>query len=303
MTRRRDVPASVRARLSNWAKENGEEFQRVLVRYAIEGFLRRLAASRHRDDFVMKGAGLYLVWRCETLRHTRDIDLLGIGDRSPEGVRGRIAEVCSIEVTEDGLSFDAASFETATIREDDEYQGVRVRFDALLAAARIKVQVDVGFGDAVVPAPEVKSFPALLDLPAPRVRAYTLESVVAEKFHAMVTLGEANGRLKDFYDLRTFSRELPIDGTTLVRAVRTTFQRRTTAVPVSAPTCLLPRFYEDGERTKLWTSFLRRQRLDDVPGGFASVCEDLRGFLMPVLDAVAAGRETPGAWRPGGPWR
>jgi predicted nucleotidyltransferase component of viral defense system len=202
----KDVGASVRARLLGLARERKEDFQLVLTRYANERLLFRLAQSPHASRFVLKGAALFTVWTGEPHRATRDIDLLGFGDPSEEALRSLFAEVLALEVAEDGVQFDLGSMTVGPIREDQEYGGVRIVLGAQLTSAKVRLQIDVGFGDAITPDAVVVSLPALLDFPAPRLRAYPRETVVAEKTEAMVKLGLANSRMKDFYDLVILSR-------------------------------------------------------------------------------------------------
>lgn len=196
-----NVGASVRARLLRLARERGEDFQLVLTRYASERLLYRLTSSRHASRFVLKGAALFTLWTGRAHRATRDLDLLGFGDSTEPHVRAVFADVLAGDVCDDGVRFDEDSLEVGPIREEQEYGGVRVVVIARIASAKVRLQVDVGFGDAVTPEAAMVEFPTLLDFPAPRLRAYPRETVVAEKVEAMVQLGLANSRMKDFYDL------------------------------------------------------------------------------------------------------
>jgi len=229
--RPKDIGVSVRARLLRLARERGEDFQLLLIRYANERLLYRLSESRHGPDFVLKGATLFTVWTGHAHRATRDLDLLAFGDPSEKRVRQIMAEILALDVEDDGVRFDADSLDVGPIREEQEYGGIRVVMTARVTTAKIRLQVDIGFGDAVTPDAVLVEVPPLLDFPAPRLRAYPRETVVAEKLETLVQLGLANSRMKDFYDLVVLSRMFEFDGELLTRAIRATFERRSTPVP------------------------------------------------------------------------
>lgn len=207
-----NVAASVRQRLLDLSRERGEDFQLILTWYAAERFLYRLALSKHSNQFILKGAMLLNVWMDRSHRPTRDLDFAGYGEGSPERLVNLFHEICQVEVEEDGLQYEAESIQVNEIRENQEYQGKRVRLVAYLETARIPVQIDIGFGDVVTPDAEEISYPTLLDSPAPRILVYPPETVVSEKLQAMVALGILNSRMKDFYDLRIISKQLTFDG-------------------------------------------------------------------------------------------
>ncbi len=207
-----NIGASVRARLQRLAREQGEDFQLLLTRYANERLLFRLSTSGHAQQFVLKGAALFTLWTGKPHRATRDLDLLGFGDPGVEHVRQVFSEVLAREVADDGVHFDLPTLAVGLIREDQEYGGVRVEVVARVTNAQVRLQVDVGFGDAITPEALVVEIPALLDFPAPRLRAYPRETVVAEKLEAMVKLGMANSRMKDFYDIAVLARSFPFQG-------------------------------------------------------------------------------------------
>lgn len=219
------LPVSVQTRLVQHAKAIGIDPNLVLTRYATERILYRLSQSAYADRFILKGALLMLVWLGETVRPTRDADLLGFGDLSEDSLAQ-----CAEQVAPDGLEYLAPSIRVAAIREGDAYGGLRVTIQARLGNARLPVQIDVGFGDALVPEPEWLEYPGLLDLPRPRLRAYRPETAIAEKFHAMVVLGEANSRMRDFFDIYALAKDQEF-GDDLVQAVRATFERRRTVIP------------------------------------------------------------------------
>ncbi|MBI5490296.1 MAG: nucleotidyl transferase AbiEii/AbiGii toxin family protein [Deltaproteobacteria bacterium] len=221
MTKRpRDIAASVRQRLLELARSRNEEFQTLLTRYGLERFLYRLSVSPHTDEFVLKGAMLFAVWTGEMHRATWDVDLLGRGDAEAGRIRKLFAGVCGVRVEDDGISFDDGSVRAERIREDQIYEGLRVRVAGRVGTARIQLQIDIGFGDAVRPPPRKLPFPTLLGMSAPVLKSYPREAVVAEKVQAMVVLGMANSRMKDFYDLWTLATKFPFEGRSLSDAVR-----------------------------------------------------------------------------------
>lgn len=229
------LPVSVHVRLVRHAKAIGADPNFVLARFAVERFLYRLCRSRHADRFVLKGALLMLVWLGETIRPTRDVDLLGFGEMTEQSLTRIFTEVCDIEVEPDGLEYLSSSLRAAPIRPDDAYGGLRATLQARLGKARLRVQIDVGIGDAVTPAPEWLEYPSLLDLPRPRLRAYRPETAIAEKLHAMVQLGEANSRMRDFFDIHALAQHRRFNGEPLAGAVRATFERRRTPIPRVSP--------------------------------------------------------------------
>lgn len=297
----RDMAASIRERLSRGAHDRGEDFQLTLQRYAVERLLFRLDRSPYRDRFVLKGAMLYVVWGGEIYRPTRDLDLLGYGTPSAEVVAACFRTLCSLEVSDDGLLFLPDSIQVEEIREAAEYGGIRARVQARLGKVRIDLQVDIGFGDVVVPDPVEVSFPTLLGGPEPRIRAYSPESVIAEKLHAAAVLGDANSRMKDFYDLFNLSRLFSFEGPALIKSIEATFERRGTALPASFP--IPSTFFNQDAHARQWRAYLKRNRLDAAPQDFTSVGESLRGFLVKPYEALVAGREFPSSWVPGGPWK
>ena len=281
----KNIGASVRARLLRVSKEKGQNFDLVLTHYAIERLLYRLAQSRHADRFVLKGAMLLLTWFEEPFRGTRDLDLLGYGDPAPDAVLEVFREVLGQDQP-DGVVFDAGAVRIGRIREENAYGGLRVRATADVGGARIAVNVDVGFGDATEPPPEWLDYPVLLDMPAPRLRGYTRETVVAEKFQAMVDLGMANNRMKDYYDVWIISQVFEVDRWRLAGAISATFARRGTAIPDGVPDGLSLAFAEDALKRQQWESFKRDLEVD--PGPLDGVVRALEAFLM---SAAAAARE------------
>ncbi len=300
--RPRNIAASIRQCLLDLARERGEDFQALLIRFGVERLLYRLARSPHRDAFIVKGATLFAVWTGVPHRPTLDLDLLGYGDGSIARLESVFHEVCAIPAEEDGLAFDPASVRGSVIREDQEYEGVRLVLTASLDGARIPLQVDVAFGDAVVPAPREEAFPTILDLPPPTLRVYPREAVAAEKFQIMVALGIANSRMKDFYDVWLLARQFEFQGETLAEAIRATFERRRTPIPDADPLALTSTFAGDTGKARQWAAFVRKSRLQPAAPTLADAVALIRDFLLQPARAVLAGEPFPLVWRAGGPW-
>lgn len=270
--------ASVQARLLNRAKERGEDFSLVLSRYAVERFLYRLSVSPDRDRYWLKGALLFDLWFDVPHRPTRDADFLGFGPADADTLAGTVREICGI-AGDDGMVFDAASIRIEEIREQAGYGGLRVRLVGLLGKSRCSVQLDVGYGDAVTPGPDEIVYPTLLDdQPAPRLRAYPRVTVVAEKLEAMVSLGMASTRMKDYFDVLALAREGALDVGSLADAIAATFARRGTALPSSVPLGLSEEFARDATKLKQWQAFLRKNRLE-APA-LELVVAEVRDFLV-----------------------
>ena len=278
----RDGPArSVQARLAQHARTIGVDPNLVLTRYAVERFLYRLSRSPHSEQFVLKGALLMMVWLGETLRPTSDADLLGFGELSDDALATIVMSVCTVPVEPDSVEFDAASVRVEPIREEAAYGGRRVRLNARAGSARLTVQLDIGIGDAVTPAAEWLEYPALLDLPRPRLRAYPRETVISEKLHAMVMLGTRNSRMKDYFDLHALAQEGAVDAVGLGAAIAATFARRSTAVPEGAPPGLGEDFAHDAVALRQWSAFVTRNRLVAPP--FGEVVAVVREFVREPL--------------------
>lgn len=275
--------ASVRDRLLALSREQRIDFQILLTRYALERLLWRLGASDWRDRFILKGAMLMTSWFDAPHRPTRDIDFLGYGDPAPESVLAVFQEICAI-ARDDGVIFETGGFSIDRIREETEYGGLRLKGVALIDGARVRIVIDVGFGDATEPEPEELDYPVLLDQPAPRLRGYARETVIAEKLQAMVMLGLANTRMKDYFDILTLLDAQPPDHDRLVRAIRATFTRRRTAIPAEVPDGLSGVFATDPERMRQWDRFTAD--LVASPISLVDVVARLREALMPVFDAV-----------------
>ena len=297
-----NTAASVRNRLMVVAKQRGEDFNYVLTRYGLERLLYRISVSRHANVFTLKGAALFQLWTNQPHRPTRDLDFLGCGDPAPERFENLMRDVCSTLVDDDGLQFDPNSIVAEQIKEDAEYLGIRLRIVARLHTARIPLQLDIGFGDAITPASLQVSYPALLDFPAARIAAYPRETVIAEKYQAMVVLGIANSRMKDFYDIWTLAREFSFAGQDISSAIAATFARRQTPLPATQPLALTDDFAGDARKQTQWKAFLRKGRLADNSLELSTVTELLSRFLMPATAAARQESDFDVTWPAGGPW-
>jgi predicted nucleotidyltransferase component of viral defense system len=274
---RANLGASVRARLLRIAQASGQTYELVLTRYALERLLYRLSISPHAERFVLKGAMLLMTWFEDPHRGTRDLDLLGFGDPDPDAMLAVFREIVAIEAG-DGVAYAREALRIERIREDLAYGGLRLRGVATIAGARLALTVDIGFGDAIDPGLEEIEYPALLGMPAPRLRAYARETVIAEKFEAMVVLGRANSRMKDFYDIWMLSRAGGFADDRLARAIAAIFARRGTAIPIEPPDALTPAFAVDEPKRQQWRAFVSNVAMG--PGELSRVVADLAAFLV-----------------------
>jgi predicted nucleotidyltransferase component of viral defense system len=252
----KNLVASIRQRLHQLSVKERVDFQLLLTRYAVERLLYRLGQFEYRERFVLKGAMLLIAWEGWMPRPTRDVDL-GYGRPDETELRSLFEILCHVQVVPDGLSFHPETIQVDDIRQEQAYAGKRVRLHTTLGKARLDVQVDIGFGDVVVPRAVPLNFPTLLELPPPTILAYSKESVVAEKLEALVRFGMANSRMKDFYDLWMIARQLPFDGATLAEAMAATFARRRTRFPLEAPLALTTAFSGDRMKQTQWRAFLQ----------------------------------------------
>jgi hypothetical protein len=299
-----NVAASVKARLLNATRGSGEEFERTLSRFAIERFLYRLGKSGARDRCVLKGASLLSVWLAKPYRATRDIDVLAFAPADDRAIRAMLEEICSVQCPEDGLRFDLADLRIDPIRVEEEYAGRRARFLAYLGTARIRVQMDFGFGDAPGKFEKIH-YPVILeDLPVPEVRAYPREASIAEKFESMVKLGTQNSRMKDFHDIWALAGEFAFDGITLRNAITACFDRRGTAWAQEVPSALTPAFYADPDLRNRWAAYLEGSGLiARPPAQFELIGERVIQFLGPVRTSIISAAAFDATWPSAGPWK
>jgi hypothetical protein len=300
----RNVAASIRDRLRNHARATGQDFQRVLTRYGIERFLYRLAKSRIRERFVLKGAMLLATWADTPFRATGDLDLLGFGDPGVETARSAFAHLCGLQTdVDDGLVFVQETIMVERTREDEEYKGLHVRLDARLDTTVIAILIDIGFGDVIHPAAIEVDYPRLLtDLPAANIRAYPAATVIAEKFDTMVRFGDFASRLKDHFDIWAISRTFDFDTAALAAAIGLTLANRERELPEEWPASLTDEFAVDPATARQWGAFLRRTAPALTPPPFPELVIELRTFLDPVLDRVRDSAVPNRLWSPTTGW-
>ena len=299
----RNIGASVRARLTLRARKRKENVQLVLTHYAIERLLYRLSLSDYSRQFVLKGAMLVKLWTPAPYRATADLDLLGFGDDAPERICAVFRNICVLEVPNDGVIFKPETLEVVITRIEVEYGGIRLTMIAEVAGAQLPVRIDIGFGDVVTPSVREIDYPSMLDMPAPRLRAYPPETVIAEKFQALVFLGMSNSRLKDMFDLWTISETFSFDGNIIADAIRATFERRHTAIPTVKPIALTVAFSQDATKQAQWRGFLRRTAITTSPDSFAELQSKVAAFVLPPTEALAAGTTFDRKWEAGNRWR
>lgn len=298
----KNIPASMHAKLLNISRKRRADFNQLLVQYAIERLLFRLSRSKHRERFILKGAMLYPTWNATPFRSTRDLDLLGFGDASLDALVTVFQEICSQEYPEDGIEFISSSIKAEEIRALEEYAGVRVLIDSRLGSARLKVQVDIGVGDAVIPPPAEIEYPTLLDHPKPQLRAYRPETVIAEKLHALTQHGMMNTRMKDYFDLLFLSRTFAFDAPLLAKAVQATFERRGSGVPTETPIGLSSEFGDSQLKQTQWKAFYQKVVAEDSVPSLPEVVSEIAAFLLPLLNFCSKPDTILGNWPPRGPW-
>lgn len=297
----KNVPASVHQRLLNKARELSCPFDEILQHFAIERFIYRLSKSPHANRFVLKGALMFSAWTGSMSRPTMDIDLLGKIENNLELIAAVVKDTCDTEV-DDGIVFHKDTVIATRITEDADYMGVRILLRGNLGSIRLFLQIDVGFGDVVVPGPGKVNYPVLLDFPPPELHGYTMESTIAEKFQAMVKLGLLNSRMKDFYDIWFLARMFDFSGETLMEAIETTFEKRKTPL-IKEPTVFNLAFMKDDTKQAQWEGFIEKAKLTDAPSSFEDVVEAIKVFLQPIVDSIISKQTFQSSWISPGPWR
>jgi hypothetical protein len=278
-----DIAKSIHQRLLNIRDKTGEPFNNLLVRYGLERLLYRLVLSGHADSFVLKGAMLFALWHDVPGRPTRDIDLLGLGHPTHQHLKQIFTDACQVEMVNDALELDSDSIKTEDIRDDQEYFGIRIRMLGFLGNARVPIQIDVGFGDAVVPSPNKIEYPSILELPAPRLNAYHPATVIAEKVNAMIVHGFMYSRMKDFYDIYILLNHMDLDDDLLVKAIKATFERRKIELPNELPVAFTQEYLSDGVKQIQWKAFLNRSMLSESGLSIEEVLDNLKSRIWPLL--------------------
>ena len=282
----KNIQASVRTRLQNKAKETNRPFAELLQYYGMERFLYRFSQSKYAETFILKGALMFTVWQVPERRTTMDIDFLAQYDNQVAKIEEVIKEVCQAKVAPDGLMFDATTVAGQKIKEDADYEGVRVKFRGFLERAKISMQIDVGFGDSIYPKPKMIDYPTILDFPKPHLKGYPPESVVAEKFEAMIKLGLLNSRMKDFYDLWLMARQFDFDGAKLAEALKRTFSHRKTVLPEKPPLFAEEIYDETSDRQALWKAFLRKNQISHTPEKLKDVARIIENFVAGPIKVI-----------------
>jgi hypothetical protein len=298
----KNIGASVRGLLQNKAKETNRPFAEILQYYGMERFLYRFSRSKYADRFVLKGALLFTVWQIPERRTTLDIDFLAHYDNQVASIEAVMRDVCNVSVDPDGLLFDSKTIQGRKIKEDADYEGVRLKFLGFLERSRIPMQIDVGFGDIVYPKTKVIDYPVILDFPKPHLKGYSVESVVSEKFEAMVKLGLLNSRMKDFYDIWLMMRQFDFSGSNLAEALRRTFKHRKTDLPKARPLFAEEIYDEKSDRQTLWKAFLTKGDIKHAPEKLAITAKRIEDFLIKPLDAINKGNNFNEEWKAPGSW-
>lgn len=299
----KNLSASIKARLTNKAKETHRPFAEILQYYAMERFLYRLGQTEYKDWFILKGALMFAVWRIYESRTTMDIDLHGQFKNKVVEIETIIRDVCRAEVPIDGLLFDHRTVSVRKIKEGAEYEGIRVKFTGFLERSRIPMQVDIAFGDAIHPKPQIIDYPVILDFPKPKLKGYPAETVVAEKFEAMVKLGVLNSRMKDFYDVWLMTRQFDFEGESLMKALEKTFERRKTALPDKLPFFVDSIYKPSSDQQELWHGFLNTIQAEHAPRSLGEVAKLIEAFLEKPIKALTQQKTFSGKWKAPGSWR
>lgn len=297
-----NLSRSVHQKLMNKARDTNRPFNELLQYYAMERFLYRLSKSRYSDRFILKGALMFILWDIPGMqsRPTRDIDLLGIIDNDLEFVKGVFSEICSTPVEDDGVQFNPVDIDISAITEEADYRGVRVKIKGNLGNAKLNLQIDIGFGDSILPEPVRLKYPSILGFPSPDIIGYSTESVIAEKLQAMVKLGIINSRMKDFYDIRVMSDLFSFDGISLSNSIMSTFKQRDTEIPVN-PVFLQESFRADPQKQVQWKAFIRKTGLNEE-ADFKDTISVIETFIKPVLVSIVENKQFTYKWSPRGPW-
>ena len=299
----KNIEASVRGRLQDKALKTNRAFTEVLQYYGMERFLYRFSQSKYAESFILKGALMFTVWDVPQRRTTVDIDFLARFDNQIEKIEQVIKDVCGVKTLTDGLIFEAKTVKGKRIKENADYEGVRVNFLGFLEKSKIPMQIDIAFGDVIIPKPSEVDYPVLLDFPAPHLKGYTLESVVSEKFEAMIKLGILNSRMKDFYDVWLMTRQFNFEGERLMAAIKATFENRKTPLPSGKPLFAAGIYADESVQATMWKTFLKKNPINSAPASFRAVVYAVEEFLSKPVAAITSGKELTSSWDAPGPWR
>jgi len=298
-----NIRHSIHDRLRNKAKETNRPFAEILQYYGMERFLYRFSCSKYKDKFTLKGALLFTAWQIPERRTTLDIDFLAHYNNQVPSIEAVIKEVCDIPVEPDGLVFDSKTVHGRKIKEDADYEGVRVKFIGFLERSQIPMQIDIGFGDIVYPKVKIIDYPVILDFQKPHLRGYPQESVISEKFEAMITLGLLNSRMKDFYDIWLLMHQFDFKGINLSGALKKTFTHRKTELPERKPLFAEQIYNEASDRQTLWKMFLKKANIKHAPDKLSIITIEIEDFLVEPLTSLHKGIQFNKRWKAHGPWK
>lgn len=301
----KNTTASILQRLKNYSSDRHEDYGLILSRYAIERFLYRLSLSAYADQFVLKGAQLFCLWTDNPYRPTRDLDLLRFGSSDIPELESIIRNVCELKIdVPDGIAYLLETIKGQAIREDNAYDGVRIRFEYRIGSVGQFMQIDIGFGDTIIPAVDECPFPSMLGFPSAQLQTYRRETVIAEKVEAMIHLGMANSRMKDFFDICKLSEEFEFDATVLRNAIEATFVRRGTDIPAGMPVVFTSEFSENQTKRIQWQAFLKKSALDThlLDSDFSNVIEKISALISPLFQSIRSGHPFHFKWTPTTKW-
>jgi len=299
----KNIQASIRAQLKNKAEKANHPFSEILQYYGMERFLYRFSQSKYAEKFILKGALMFTVWQVPERRATLDIDFSASFDNQIASIEKAIKDICKIPVPPDGLIFDTKTIKGQKIKEDAEYEGVRVKFRGFLERARISMQIDVGFSDIIYPKPRIIDYPVILDLPRPHLKGYPAESVVSEKFEVIIKLGLLNSRMKDFYDIWLLMRQFNFNGPELAKALKKTFEHRKTLLPAGKPLFAEEIYDEKSDRQALWKTFLKKGDIEHAPKKLSATAKAIEKFLVEPLDVIKNSGKFNKNWKAQGLWK
>jgi predicted nucleotidyltransferase component of viral defense system len=279
---KKNLAESVLHRLKNQAKSTHRRTDELLRYYAIERFLYRLSLSQHSDKFFLKGGLMLKAWAISNHRATLDIDLLGKTKNSIQNLKKIINDISKREVVADGIHYETTSLKLTEMQVNGEYHGLRALFNANMHSAKIPMQLDIGFSDVIFPEPMIIAYPTILEFPPPKLRGYTPESVIAEKFEAMMKLGLVNTRMKDFFDIWILSQQLLLNGESLQNAIQTTFDKRQTLLN-ALPDSMSEIFYANPVHQMRWKQFLQNIENEEKDIELSIVIGEIKEFLQPIV--------------------
>jgi predicted nucleotidyltransferase component of viral defense system len=296
-----NIAASILQRLKNYSQARKEDRGLTITNYAIERFLYRLSVSPYASQFVLKGAQLFRVWTINTYRPTRDLDLLRFGSPDIPELEQIFQQICNVKTdTQDGITYIADTVKGEAIREDNKYGGIRIKLEFRIGKTGEFMQIDIGFGDAVNPPAQEILFPSILEMPSAYIRAYSYDTVVAEKVEAMVSLGYGNSRMKDFYDIYKLSVEFTFNGRVLKDTIQATFNRRNTDIPDNSPVALTTEFSQDPAKQRQWKAFISKNSLETID--FAQAIKRIHQFISPIFLAIRDSQDFNLSWEPKSGW-